>query len=446
MTSTVYRTIRALLLLATCLPALANADNNELLQQADTLLKSGNAEAAYALLAPLEDELADNAHYDYLLGIAALDSKQPGKAVFALERAITLQPGNPEYRAELARAYYELGEKNSARDEFNRALTSNMPASARASIQRYLSSMNDLENTGRTRFHAFIDYSMGYDSNINSATTNTSVAVPLFGGAIFNLGKGASKQSDQFTTISGGADFSRPINPTMSIFGGIKASQRNNWDETAFDLGNIDINAGVAKQLERNTISLSYNDNTLSVDSGRYRHAYGLTAQWLRNLDNASQVSVYGQAGRVGFPSDSERDSNRYVTGVGYAHLFPAALKPVLYSGAYIGKEDARRSGFDNVGFDLFGLRLGGQLSINPRLDTYASLSYENRHHDERDAFFNVLRQDKQHDISVGARYTLFPTLVLQPAISYTRNESNYVLSDYERFTASITLRKDFNW
>ena len=45
---------------------------DDVLQQADTLLRQQQAAQAYDLLAPLEDERAGDPKYDYLLGVALL--------------------------------------------------------------------------------------------------------------------------------------------------------------------------------------------------------------------------------------------------------------------------------------------------------------------------------------------------------------------------------------
>lgn len=73
---------------------------------------------AYAALAPLQMERAGDVRFDYLLGIAALDSGKPGEAIIALERVLTVDPAHAQARAELARAYFVLGDHAHARREF----------------------------------------------------------------------------------------------------------------------------------------------------------------------------------------------------------------------------------------------------------------------------------------------------------------------------------------
>src|SRR6185312_3681731 len=80
------------------------------LRQAESLLAEKKAAAAYALLETHELDLAGTPLYDYLLGLAALDSGHANDAAFALERVVSIQPDFAGARIELARAQFERGE------------------------------------------------------------------------------------------------------------------------------------------------------------------------------------------------------------------------------------------------------------------------------------------------------------------------------------------------
>ena len=78
----------------------------------------GNAEAAYEQLRGLEDDLSGNVQFDYLLGLAALESGNPQAASFALERALTVDPNFIAARFAMARALYASGTYDLAKAEF----------------------------------------------------------------------------------------------------------------------------------------------------------------------------------------------------------------------------------------------------------------------------------------------------------------------------------------
>ena len=415
------------------------------LLNAKDLIKAGKAKEAYELLIPLEDELAADAQYNYLLGISALDSQKPGKAVFALERATAIEPNNAEYRAELARAYYDLGEKTTAKAEFEQVLSTNPPEAAKATINRYLAAINAPPKY-KTNFNAHINYAFGHDSNINSATANSSIAIPFFGGQVFNLVKGGSELHDTFNMIDLGAGFASPLGNGFSLLGSASHAQRLNSNNIAFDTGSTNASLGMAKDFERSTLSASYNDNHLSLNDNSFRNAYGVNVQFQSDIGTNKQLTVYTQLSRIHFPNENSRDADRYIVGAGFAQLFEGAYKPVGFLGVYGGKEDAQKSGFNYVGFDVFGLRAGGQLSINDKLATYLSMSFENREHNGTDPFFLLTRHDKQYDVNLGVSYKLVPSFSIVPSISYTKNSTNYTLSEYDRTVGMVNFRKEFDW
>ena len=88
------------------------------LDRARGLIQANQGRAAYELLAPLEQQRAGDVEYDYLLGLAAIDAEQFTRAVFALERVLAMRPEHPQARAEIARAYFLMGENKAARQEF----------------------------------------------------------------------------------------------------------------------------------------------------------------------------------------------------------------------------------------------------------------------------------------------------------------------------------------
>ena len=57
-----------------------NNDGEMTLREAESLMKAGKPEEAYNLLEPLEFEHSGEVRFDYLIGIAALDSGKPDKA------------------------------------------------------------------------------------------------------------------------------------------------------------------------------------------------------------------------------------------------------------------------------------------------------------------------------------------------------------------------------
>jgi len=112
----------------------ANDQIQRLFVEAEALLGRGQNDAAFELLSKHEFDLAGNPLYDYLLGVAALDSGRYGEAIFSLQRALELQPDYSGARMALARAHYEAGKKPMPGLSFCNSSTNNhLPRCARRS-------------------------------------------------------------------------------------------------------------------------------------------------------------------------------------------------------------------------------------------------------------------------------------------------------------------------
>ena len=164
-------------LLAVFLFAASNAASQDAtLDRARTLIQTNQGAAAFQLLAPLEEQRAGNVEYDYLLGLAAIDAQQYTRAVFALERVLAVQPNHPQARAEIAKAYFLMGENKAARQEFESARRASPPEVA-ITIDQFLNALDSRERSRRSGVTAFLEAGVGADSNANAGTSATTFAI-----------------------------------------------------------------------------------------------------------------------------------------------------------------------------------------------------------------------------------------------------------------------------
>ena len=430
-------------LLAFSAPAISAED--PVLTEALSLIKSQEYEAAYALLEPLESARAGDVDFDYLFGVAAIDSGNVTRGVFALERVLAIQPNHAQARAEIARAYFRLGENETAKMEFQHVLGQEPPEDAKQAINRFLSAID--KNLGlATQYRAFLDFGIGHDSNVNSATTSANVAVPVFGGAIFNLSNNAQELSSNFISLAAGASFSTPVSQNLSVFGSVAGNKKLNWSQEQFNTDSLDFNLGAQYKKGLNAYSLALQDGSYYVDSERFRHAYGLTGQWQRTINENNQFSTFLQASRLEYPGQGIRDADRYVIGTGWGHAFGGDKAPVLFVSGYVGTEEERESNVPFLGHDLYGVRAGGQFTLNPKTVVYGSAGYEYRDYGGDDKLFLKTREDDQYDVAVGMRYLPGYNWTIRPQVSYTKTDSNILINEYDRAMISINFRHDFNW
>jgi len=408
--------------------------------RAKRLMQQKNAPAAYELLAPLESQRAGDPEYDYLLGIAALDSGQRERAIFALERVLAVQPNNTQARAEIARAYFELGEKENARREFTTVRSSNPPEAVKQTIDRYLSALQ----AGPKRFSGFLEIGFGHDSNVNSATASSQIAIPALGGAMVQLSPGSVKQSDTFTTASGAVNFVYDFTPEWAVVAGAAAAGKFNSTVDGFDTATLDGNVGLRWTRGQDSVTGGYAHQNFDVDNKGFRNSDGVIAQWQHNYSEFSQVSLFTQITDLSYPEQHIRDARRSIVGIAFGYGLDRPSKPVVFGSLYGGQEKEKADGVPNLGHKPVGVRLGGQVGIANNTVLFGLVSYEHRSYGGEEPFFDTTRRDDQIDLRLGINYSLAPGWLLVPQVAYTNNDSNIQLNKYDRTVVSLSLRYTF--
>ena len=412
------------------------------LERARGLIQSNEGGAAYALLAPLEQQRAGQPEYDYLLGIAAMDAQQYTRAVFALERVLAVQPAHAQARAEIARAYFLMGENKAARQEFESVKRANPPGAVGITIDQFLNALDARERSRRSGITAFLEVGAGFDSNANSATSSASFAIPLFPGLQFNLAPSAQEQDDKFLTLSGGLFGRYALDNAWSLIGNASFDQRMNADYDEFDTGTLNGSAGMTRIDEVNELTLAAQLQNYSVDREQFRHAAGILAQWRRNFSQRDQATVYLQHARLTYPDQRVRDADRTVLGGAWAHSYGGL--GAAYAGVYGGREAPREANVPHFGHDLWGLRVGGQLGYRSRYILAATASYENREYGGPDPLFLEERRDREAQLRLSASYLIDPSWTAIAAMTFIDARSSVVVNDYDRGIFAVSLRYDF--
>jgi outer membrane protein len=420
--------------------------SSKALFDAGVLIRNNDFNAAYQLLEPLESQNAGNQDYDYLFGVAAVESNNLTRGAFALERVLAENPNHLDARAEMAKAHFLLGETETSKAEFNNVLAQNPDADTKKTVEKLLTAIQKIEGT-TTTFAAFLDAGLGYDTNVSSApdlkSVTIPVGVPIFGGAVISLDAKSLQKADSFMNLTGGVSFRHPFTKQLAAFGGASVNGRFNSDQSAFDNSGIDLNLGLQYVQDKHQFSVGLQDNNFYLDSKHFRHAYGGSAQWLYNFDAYNQAGVYGQFSRLDFIDNKNNNADRKIIGINAAHAFKGDYRPAIYGSIYGGREDAKT---DDKSQDVVGIRAGGQLSLTNQLQLSASVSAERRENDANNPLFLKKQQDNQYDASLGLNYSLGRNWSVKPQVSYTKSDSNIELFSYDRAVVSVNARKDFSW
>jgi hypothetical protein len=417
------------------------------LEQASRLINEGKHTEAYERLIMDLEASAGVPDYDLLLGLAALESNHPTQAVFAFERVLAVDPDNVRARLELARAYYEMNENEAAREEFNITRTKELPAGVDQTIEEYLTAIDTRMRAEARIFRFFIEAQSGYDSNVNSATDTSQVALPAFGNLVFTLDETARELDSGFGRVHGGAAFLTRFmdRDDLLVYGGAEAYYRETFDESEFSTAAGDAHVGLRYILDdRNALNAMVLGQNYQISGATNRNQGGVNLQWLHATAANTQYSVFGQMVVQRFPGQEVRNVNQYSGGVGAVHIYNRLGDPLVYASAYAGADAEMNDVRADIGRTFAGFRAGGKYTLREDLDLIGGVNYQYSDYGADDPLFRKTRTDHFVFVRAGLDYRFRENLKITPEIQYSNNSSTLPINDFDRWQLFVSARYDF--
>jgi outer membrane protein len=428
------------------------------LQNARSLMASGQMQAAYTLLAPLEAERAGQPDFDVLLGIAALDAGQHTRAIFALERVLAVQPDNALARAELGRAYLKAGEPSNAKTELTQVQAAkDVPTEARAAITKLLSdidaftvSQTQQAGQGQRSTHVFAELGITRDSNVNSGSNVTGLlfAIPGLGTFVLPASPQNRPRADNVAHVAAGVQWQHALSPATSLNANASLRQTSPNQNTDLDSRQIDASASVSHRAGAHQWSGSLSLGTSSFNGTQIRRVTGLSGQWLYSLSEQAQLSSFVQHSVSEYSAKNQGDTERSIAGLAYGTALSNNVN--VYTSLYGGRE---HGDLEHNNSRIGGLRLGAEWALSASTKVFVNTAQERRKHAQPDTapLYSLYgkRQDRQTDWSLGLQYKTAPTSWggvwrITPVLSETTNNSNNPFLAYKRRSLALSARLDY--
>lgn len=409
----------------------------------ETLVESGQYQAAYELAMSQELDQAGEPHFDFLYGLSALEVGHPQLAVFALERVLVEVPQDHRARLELGRAYFVLGDFEKSKELFDKVLAANPPPRVRDNVQLF---MHELEQRSKLRdrqFSSNVGLKLGHDSNINSATVESSVSSPVLGQVV--LDEDSRELSDSFAELDASVSYLQLLRKDMGYFLSASFNKHKNINRDGFDTGLLGFSGGYVYQAGGHTVRVPLQYQYLRVDSDFFRSSSGLGLEWSMTTQTGPQYMMFSQWAqqRHGAAADV-RDVDLGLFGLGASYGLPAT-RLVFNLSAYTAREKSKQVGGEHIGRGYSGLRLG--LSWTPRSahELQLGLTVQQVEHDAINASISTeIREDDYAQVTFGWLWRFKPQWRFSFGANYSQNDSNIVLYTYNRSMQYLGCVYDF--
>ncbi len=411
------------------------------------MINHGRAQEAYAILAPQEAQNINDPTYNYLLGLAALDSGRTSEAIQAFERTLSLEPGNLPARAEIARAYMKAGDIDTARRELEIVKNQpNLPQPVRDTMIDTIAGIDNVNNGGGTLVNGYVETGGGYDSNVNTATSDSTVVIPLFAGlGPARLSDDARASNSAFMRNTGHIGITHGISRQTRIFGNATVSDSRYFSKHNYDQTEITGRAGVTRMMaDRSLLTGDITAHHSLLDDEGYRTMVGPSVSYERALSDVWRGGAFAQAFMIHYPDMDARDGYRYSGGLGVSRALPSFWGGAFNLSGYLGAETVDERIWEHLAYDFYGARAGIEANPLSNVTTYLTTAVEQRNYDRRDPLFLEERDDTQLDLTLGANYRLTPSWTLRAQGGYNYNFSNIDMYEYDRVTAAAYARYGF--
>ncbi len=436
----------------------AAAANPKLMSDAQNLLAAGNPKQAYMLLVAEQNRLAGSPDFDYLLGVAALDSGKIDESIIALERVLAVNPKNAGALLDLGRAYYAAGSMDLAEATFRQLKQNNPPPTAQATIDRYLQAIMQRREQGKRALHAYGEVSLGYDSNITGVPKDfTAAVVSAFNIPGVDPTGNSIKRKAPYVGAAAGFDYLHPLSTSLTAVVGGEARGRAYRNESAYNSLLGDLRAGLAWNNGAHGVRVTggysefkqdgdapgepkpTNDRKTSTAAGEYRFS----------LSEQQQFNVGLSASQVRFPRNEIEDFDALAVSAGWVRSFAGKGSPILQVSGYYSRDEADRKLADGVSDKskrVGGLRTYYQYSLSESLSLFNGLGFTARR--DQSAFARATEvefgRDRLADVTIGVNWRFQPRCAMRAQWFASRNDSNIAIYDYTRNEVSSNIRCDF--
>ena len=421
------------LLLATPLLWAAEADRNTIYNEVRELLQAGQASSAYDLLLQHEADWSGETDYDYLFGIAALDSGEPSEAIFSLQRVVAAEPEFSGGRLELARAYFEIGDNELARTEFEQILTENPPPNVLEATNDYLDAIEARARAYTADIQATLDLGFGFDTNTPAATADDVFLN-------FQLSPNNLEQNSMVFSTALGLLYNRPISPESQILLTARLDHKSNPSTHFVDASNADIGAGWSFNRGPHTVSVTANYLYSWLDRSGQKDDIGISGSYIRELPNNWTVLAFARASQVRFEEEALKvqDVDRLSYGVSIIQAFTASVLNLSLTG---GVDDADQS-TSPFSLDTFGVTLSNTWFRPNDRSYFLDATFSTTEFDE--PFFGIDRTDDLMAFSAGATFNKFPARdwVTTFRVGYSEKDSDVSLYEFDRVELAMTFQR----
>ena len=416
----------------------------EIVAELQLLLSQQQYQQAYELAQGSLFEHEGDPDFDFVYGLAATETGNADKAVFAFERIASTYRNQQRVKLELARAYYLSNNLAASRTLFNEVLATNPASNVANKIRSFLDLIDQRENSLDNTLIWSISSNIGSDDNINSATELSVITLPI--GDI-QLSPNAQSIDDNYLDTTFGVNFIHPIDKNRSLSVSGAYNTHNNFSTDQFDLGDLSATGTFSITKDNTRLNNSLRLQRVTLANNSFQQSASLIGNLQRVGSNGWNQTLTGAFTAVRYfnsdasPTADFRDINQALVSGG---LIKATGNFIHNISLYYANETALYEAGENNAKKFYGLAYTNQFALRPGHTPFVRLSLQRSGHKAIYQAFGTERDDDLFSATFGWRWQIAKQLNLNTDVTYTDNDSSINVFSYDRVKYQTGLSFQF--
>lgn len=424
-------------------PAALAADSPARLENLRSFVSHAKFAEAYQLGTELAPYFEGDPQFDFNYGLACLETGQYNEGLFIFERLTILFPREPRYRLELARAQFYLRNLVRAEKEFKQVLSGNPPAAVKANIQRFLDEIKNLQRSVEPAFLITLDAGGGYDSNVNSATTERSIdsseLIYPFDIALND----ASRETDTgFWSAMANVYYLKPTSKISFFDVRVVANTRQNSETPAYDTDVLQLESAYAINTGAVRWRAGGRYQYVQLDGEQFLDSPAAIGQIQWRMENNWSLGLGGNYGEAQYAANKDQNLTQLQGNL--------TLSTPPGDGAWTltlsyGDDEAKNSQYNYLGKTSYGFNFMRSNLLGVRGSAYLSAGMNQAEYKAiQNNLYADLRRDLTSNFNFGFRYNFTPKFSVRNDYALTYNDSTLEANTYKRGKAEVGLTYSF--
>jgi hypothetical protein len=404
-------------------------------------IDQNNFSQAWQIAQVNADEYLGDASFDFLYGLAALNSNNIERAVFAFERVVANKPNWLDGQYYLAKAYFQMANYHAVIPLCQSII--NQPNVA----DKLVAASGKLQQAAQTKlaqqslyFKQFAGVSAGYDSNINAGIDKDSIYLPFLDQNIA-LSDNSKENNDNYLALNYHLNGSKALTQKSKLLFSGQANIHHFVNESDFNRMTLAGSVDYWQQFEQFDASVGVRILPLWFAGDYYRSQTSINTNIKKQLSQQWLVAGDFALGKTINSVNDTLDTNDLLLSLGSQYFIGRWRHSVSLS--YL-EEMSQKGVNDHISRKSTAFSYNNIWLIDPQWLASGTLSWQHQEYQGPHPFYFTKRVDEMWQLAAMLQFQQSKEISYRFNISLQDKDSNLDLFSYQRIDIGLSASMSF--